>query len=80
MAYHIWNGKTEDEHKQRVTGFYRIVNELTPDFATALAKMCMNGNKSVARIEAMKYIMLAPEYAAFADKYKSAFANKTYTL
>jgi hypothetical protein len=80
VAYHLWNGKTEDEHKQRVTGFYRIINELTPDFATSLAKMCMNGNASVPRIKAMQYIMYAPEYAAFADKYKAAFADKTYSL
>lgn len=80
VAYHIWNGGSEKAHKQRVSGFYRIVNELTPDFATALAKMCMNGNKAVSRIEAMKHIMMAPEYADFAKKYKAAFDEKMPTL
>lgn len=80
VAYLIWNGETEDEHKTRVSGFYRIVNELTPDFAMALTKMCMAGNKKVSKLMAMQYVMNAPEYEAFSKKYDNASNAETPKL
>lgn len=73
VAYMIWAGNNEEDHKTRVSGLFRIINKLTPDFATALTKMCMNGNKNVSKLMAMKYIRNAPEYAEFADKHENAF-------
>lgn len=80
VAYLIWNNPDEAEIKNRVKGFYRIVNKLSPDFATALGKMCMTGNKSITKIKAMTYIMSAPEYKEYSKKYSAAFEQAPVKL
>jgi hypothetical protein len=80
VAYLLFNKNDDEEIKKRVTGFYRIVNKLSPDFATALVKLCMNGNKSVNKLMAMKYIMMTPEYADFSKKYENAFEDVNVKL
>ena len=73
VAYLIWQENDDAEIKRRVSGFYRIANKLSPDFATALVKKCMCGNSNVSKLKAMQYIMTAPEYKEFAAKYNAAF-------
>lgn len=72
VSYLLWNGKTEKDDKIRVEGLYRIVNELSADFATALVKSAMVGNPRVSRIQAAAKIMGSKSYPAFAKKYASA--------
>ena len=71
VAYLIWDGETEDEHKKRVNGFYRIIKALSsdPGFVMALTKLCMSGNSKVSKIKAMMYITNNEEYEKFSKKY-----------
>jgi len=79
VAYLIWNGKTTKDHEARVSGFYRIAEKLSADFATMLTKSVMCGSKTVTKIQAISMIMKAKEYPAFAKKYGAAF-SKQYSL
>jgi hypothetical protein len=40
----------------------------------------MNGNKSVNKLMAMRYIMMTPEYADFSKKYENAFEDVNVKL
>lgn len=75
IAYLIWQDGNDLEIKKRVSGFYRIASKLSPDFASALAKKCMCGNTIVPKLKAMQYIMMAPEYKEFSEKYSAAFKS-----
>lgn len=79
VAYHIWNGTDEADIERRVSGFYRIVNKLSSDFAVLLTKLCMQGNSKINKMQAVMHIMKHKEYKKFAEKYSAAMTTK-YTL
>lgn len=76
VIYHVWSGDTAAEDKKRVEGMFRIVNELSADFAAMVIKAVTFGNKRVSRIEALKMIMLSKEYAAFQSKFGKSMSEK----
>lgn len=75
IAYLLWNGKTEEETKQRISGMYRILMKMTSDFATLTAKLAMCGNSKVNRMKASMAIVSNPGYAKFAEKFGEEFAK-----
>lgn len=79
VSYLLWNGKSEEDDKQRVSGMYRVAMKLSTDFATMLVKAATLGNTRITRLQAVKYIYEAPEYEAFAKKFGKAMA-KTYKI
>lgn len=76
VAYLLWNGKSEKDDKQRVSGLYRILDKMTSDFCVMLVKNAMLGNTRVNRMQAIKYIMSDAAYAEFAKKHAKAFADR----
>lgn len=76
VNYLIWSGKTEANHKKRVSGFFRIINEMTSDFCVMATKAALLGNTHVSRIQAAKYIMSDAAYAEFAKKHAKAFTER----
>lgn len=76
VNYLIWSGKTEADHKKRVSGFFRIINEMTSDFCVMATKAALLGNIQVSRIQAAKYIMNDAAYAEFAKKHAKAFTER----
>jgi hypothetical protein len=78
-SYLLWNGKTEADDKIRVEGLYRILNEMSNDYATLIIKSAMQGNRRISRLEAMKLISGSPSYAKFAETHQKAFSEK-YSL
>lgn len=79
VAYLLWNGKNDKDTEARISGFYRIVNKLTPDFAVLLSKLCLQGNSKVTKMEAVMKIMKHKDYKKFAEKYGAALSKK-YSL
>lgn len=79
VIYHLWNGTSEEDDKQRVEGMYRIINELTPDFATMVIHAATQGNKRVNRLSALKMIMMSKHYANFQKKFGKS-STKTFSL
>ena len=76
VSYLLWNGKNEKDDKVRVEGMYRIINEMTSDFAVMIVKAAMLGNTRVARMNAVKMICSSKSYAEFAKKHAKAFADR----
>jgi hypothetical protein len=76
VNYLIWSGKTEADHKKRVSGFFRILNEMTSDFCVMASKAALLGNTQVSRIQAAKYIMSDAAYAEFSKKHAKAFTER----
>lgn len=76
VAYLLWNGKSEKDDKQRVSGLYRILDKMSSDFCVMLVKNAMLGNTRVNRMQAIKYIMSDAAYAEFAKKHAKAFADR----
>lgn len=76
VSYLLWNGKNEKDDKVRVEGMYRIINEMTSDFAVMIVKAAMLGNTRVARMNAVKMICSSKSYADFAKKHAKAFADR----
>ena len=79
ISYLLWNGKDEKEHTLRISGMYRILMNMSADFATMCVKLCCCGNSKISRFQASAMIMNNPGYAAFAEKFGSAWTKK-YTL
>lgn len=79
VSYLLWNGHDTQDDKTRVEGMYRILNEMSSDYATLIIKNAMQGNRRISRIEAMKLISGSPSYAEFAKTHSKAFSEK-YTL
>lgn len=79
ISYLVFNGKTETEHKCRIDGMFRIILEMTPDFATMIVKNVTQGTKSITRLNAIKMLMSSSRYKEFADKF-GKYAEKTYSL
>lgn len=75
-SYLLWNGKSEKDDKLRVSGLYRILDNMTSDFCVMLIKAAMLGNTRVNRMTAIKLIMGDKAYAAFAKKHAKAFADR----
>lgn len=76
VSYLLWNGANDKEHAKRVEGMYRIVMNLTSDFATMIVKNAMLGAAKVSRLQAVKFICSSKSYKAFADKYGTAFTKQ----
>ena len=79
VSYLLWNGHTQADDKIRVEGMYRVLNEMTSDYATLVIKNAMQGNRRISRLDAMKLISGSPSYAEFAKTHSKAFSEK-YTL
>lgn len=77
VIYHLWNGTDAEDQRNRVDGFYRIANELTPDFCTMLVKAAMHGNSKVSTVDACKQIMCNKAYKSAAAKFAAALKNNT---
>lgn len=76
VSYLLWNGKSDADDVSRVEGMYRIVDQLTPDFAVMIVKNAMLGNSRVSKIDAIKKIMSSTGYKLFAEKHAKAFAER----
>lgn len=76
VSYLLWNGKSEADDKKRVSGLYRILDEMTSDFCVMIVKTAMNGNSRVNKMAAMKLIMNDKAYKSFAAKHAKAFAER----
>lgn len=76
VSYLVWNGKSEEDDKVRVSGLFRICMKLSPDFSTMVVKNAMLGNKRVSRMQAITYISRAPEYQPYVEKYGQAFSKQ----
>ena len=76
VSYLIWNGKDEKEDAKRVDGMYRIVKELSSDFAVLVVKSALLGNARVSRLQAIKLISTSKHYAEFAKAHAKTFAEK----
>lgn len=76
VAYLLWNGTSEKDTENRISGFYRIVNKLSPDFAVLLSKLCLQGNSKVSKMDAVMKIMKHKEYKKFSEKYSAALTKK----
>lgn len=79
ISYHLWNGDSEEEHVKRVEGLYRVLDKMTPDFVTMIAKNAFLGNNKVSRIQAIKYISGSKKYEEFAKNHSISFDNR-YSL
>ena len=79
VSYCLWNGKNEKDDQQRITGFYRILDKATPDFATMIAKLALLGNTRVSRTEAAAKMIKNPKYKEFAKKFRNTLQKK-YSL
>lgn len=76
LVYLLWNGKNEADHKKRVSGMYRILDELTQDFVAMICKQAMLGNTKVSRLQAIQLIMSDKAYPDFAKKHAKAFGER----
>lgn len=76
VSYLLWNGKDEKEDAKRVDGMYRIVEQMTSDFAVMVVKTALLGNARVSRLQAIKLISTSKHYAEFAKAHAKAFAEK----
>ena len=76
LIYHLWNGKSEEDDKQRVEGLFKVIMKLTPDFATMVIRAASQGNKRINRITALKLLMTNKSYVDFQKKFsKSAVSS-----
>ena len=74
-SYLVWNGKTKKDDEKRADGILRLAMELPNSFATALFKQVCCGNKRVNRMKALAYIVSAPSYPIFAEKFERLAAE-----
>jgi len=79
ISYLLWNGKSDDDDKQRVDGLFRIIEKLPSDFAALVVKNAMQGNKRVTPMQACQLLMLNSNYRTYFAKY-AADANKKYSI
>lgn len=79
VIYHVWSGDNEKDDKKRVDGMFRILMELSSDFATMVIKAVSQGNKRVNRIAALKNIMTNKQYKKFNEKFGKS-ATKSFSL
>ena len=71
MAYMLWRGKTADDERSRLDGFFRISMALPPDFATmAMADvMSAQGKRDPARVARLRG---HPAYREWLKKFGTA--------
>ncbi len=71
MSYMLWRGKTDDDERSRLDGFFRISMALPPDFATmAMADvMSAQGKRDPARIARLRG---HPAYREWMKKFGTA--------
>lgn len=79
VVYHVWAGSSDADDKRRAEGMFRIIDELTPDFATMVVRGASQGNSRVSRITALKTMMTSKGYATFQKKFGKA-ATKSFSL
>ncbi len=66
LAYFVWRGKTEEEKRDLLNGFYRISQKLTSDFACMTMCDAMTGCGVIGETEAAKKLFHHPEYKKWA--------------
>ena len=71
MSYMLWHGKTADDERSRLDGFFRISMELPPDFATMAMSdvMSAQGKRDPARIARLRG---HPTYREWIKKFGAA--------
>lgn len=69
LQYNLWHATDEKDQKARIDGFYRIVNEMTSDFATMTVMGAMQGTKAISAKDACSKLFYSDGYKDFAKKH-----------
>lgn len=69
VSYLVWNGKDEDDIKNRIGGMYRITMEMSSDFSTMVIKNAMLGNSRISNADATLMIARHESYPQWKAKF-----------
>ena len=76
LIYILWRAKDEEDEKKRLTGFFKIISEMTPDFSAMSMLGAMNGRSKNESSNAAKKLFHHPSYKAWSAKYGSALRKR----
>jgi hypothetical protein len=71
VIYHAWKGKDEKESLARLSGVFKIANEMTADFAAMMICAVANGTNTISKGDAIKTLCKCPEWKEFSKKHGS---------
>jgi hypothetical protein len=71
VIYHAWNGKDEKESLARLSGVFKIANQMTADFAAMMVCAVANGTNTISKGDAIKTLCKCPEWKEFSKKHGS---------
>ena len=72
LAYFVWRGKSEEESRELLNGFFRISRKLSSDFASMTMCDAMTGGGRIAEKEAAAKLFHHPDYEKWAATHGSA--------
>lgn len=76
MSYYVWRGKTEEESKALLDGFFRLSLALPSDFASMVMLDAMDGTGVVSKPVASDRLFLHPKYNEWSARHGSAFKKR----
>jgi hypothetical protein len=69
LIYQVWRGKDKDDEYKRLEGFYKIIQELPPEFLMMSIQGAMYGSSKERSAECSKAMYTHPMYRKCMDKY-----------
>lgn len=75
MIYVLWRGKDDNDENERLTGFFKILNEMRPEFVMMCINGAMRGRSVELKATAAKKMYNHPMYRKTLDRY-SKLATK----
>lgn len=76
LIYILWRAKDEEDEKKRLTGFFKIISEMTPDFSAMSMLGAMNGRSKNESSNAARKLFHHPSYKAWSAKYGTALRKR----
>lgn len=76
LIYVLWRGENDEDEAKRLTGFFKIISEMTPDFSAMCMMGAMNGRNKTETANAAKKLFHHPSYASWVAKYGNAVRKR----
>jgi hypothetical protein len=78
LIYLLWKGKDEEEQNKRIDGFYRIVMELPPDFASMAMMAAIAGDNKDMKEKYTKALFYHPKNKEWFNKFGKSLKKRLF--
>jgi Tfp pilus assembly protein PilF len=78
LIYLLWKGKDEEDQNKRIDGFYRIVMELPPDFASMAMMAALVGDNKDMKEKYTKALFYHPKNKEWVNKFGKSLKKRLF--